>query len=233
MKHTILAIGLVLAATAGAAAEGNPAATAARQWREKHERAIVDEYFSLLAVPNVARDRENIQRNADMLVSMMERRGIAARLVTVPGANPVVFGEMRSPGAKRTLVFYAHYDGQPLDPKEWSTPPFSPVLKSAGADAKNAKVIALPPPGVPFDPESRIYARSVADDKAPIIALLTAIDAIRAAGLSLKSNIKFAFEGEEEAGSPNFARILEANKQLFSGDVWLGLDGPVHQSRRQ
>ena len=49
----------------------------------------------------------------------------------------------------------------------------------------------------------------------------------------MKSNIKFAFEGEEEAGSPNFAKILAANKELFSGDVWLSCDGPTHQTGRQ
>jgi acetylornithine deacetylase/succinyl-diaminopimelate desuccinylase-like protein len=234
MKRTILVTALLLAAATTAVAQGNLAANAARQWREQHERAIVDEFFSLLAIPNVARDKENIKRNADMLVSMMEKRGISARQVSVAGANPVVYGEIKSPGATRTIVFYAHYDGQPLDPKEWATPPFSPVLKGAASDEEtNGRGIPLPPPGARFDPESRIYARAAADDKAPIMALMTALDAIRAASLSTKSNIKFAFEGEEEAGSPNFARILSANKQLFSGDVWLGLDGPVHQSRRQ
>jgi acetylornithine deacetylase/succinyl-diaminopimelate desuccinylase-like protein len=228
MKRRFLLLALLFVAVAtGAVAQGNPAATAARQWGQQRERAIIDEYFSLLSIPNVTRDRENIQRNAEMLISMMEKRGISARLVTVPGANPVLFGEIDAPSATRTLVFLAHYDGQPLDPKGWSTPPFSPSLKT------NGQVIPLPAPGSHFDPESRIYPRSAADDKAPIMALLSAIDAIRAARLSTKSNIKFVFEGEEEAGSTNFAKILGSNKQLFSGDVWLHLDGPLHQSRRQ
>ena len=63
--------------------------------------------------------------------------------------------------------------------------------------------------------------------------MLAAVDAIRAAGLKTKSNIKFAFEGEEEAGSPNLAQTLAANKELFAGDVWLVCDGPLHQTRRQ
>jgi acetylornithine deacetylase/succinyl-diaminopimelate desuccinylase-like protein len=84
-----------------------------------------------------------------------------------------------------------------------------------------------------LDPESRLYARSARDDKAPIMALMTAVDAIRAASLKLKSNIKFAFEGEEEAGSANLEKILAANRELFAGDVWLMCDGPVHQTRRQ
>ena len=234
MQRTIFTLALCLAAaTTSALAQNNPAAQAARQWRQQHERAIVDEFVSLLAIPNIARDKANIQRNAETIAAMMQKRGIAARLVSVPNANSVVFGEIRTPGAVRTIVFYAHYDGQPLNPNEWATPPFSPVLKKSGVPSSSKQTIPLPPAGTPFDPESRLYARGAGDDKAPIIALLTAMDAIRATGLRMKSNIKFAFEGEEEAGSTNFAAILAANKELFSGDVWLSLDGPVHQSRRQ
>jgi len=210
----------------------NPASQAARQWRQQHERAIVDEFVSLLAIPNIAADGANIQRNAETIAAMMQKRGIAARLVSVPGGNPVVFGEIKTPGATRTIVFYAHYDGQPLDPKEWATPPFTPTLRDKQIE-RDGQVIALPAAGKPFDPEWRMYARGSADDKAPIIAMLAAVDAIRAAGLKLKSNVKFAFEGEEEAGSTNLAKTLAANKELFAGDVWLSCDGPLHQTRRQ
>ena len=86
-----------------------------REWREQHERAIIDEFMALLAIPDIASDRENIQRNADLIAKMLEQRGVAAKQVSVPGSNPVVFGEIKTPGATRTLVFYAHYDGQPLD----------------------------------------------------------------------------------------------------------------------
>ena len=223
---------LLTCLAAVAIAQTNPAALAARQWRQQHERAIVDEFFSLLALPNVSRDAANIQRNAEAVAKMMEQRGVPARLVTVPGANPVVFGEIRTPGARRTVVFYAHYDGQPLDPKEWASPPFSPVLRDRPLD-KDGQVIPLPAAGTAFNPEWRIYARSAGDDKAPIISLLTALDAIHAAGLALQSNVKFVFEGEEEAGSTHLEQILAANKDLFSGDVWLICDGPTHQSRRQ
>jgi acetylornithine deacetylase/succinyl-diaminopimelate desuccinylase-like protein len=210
----------------------NPAALAARQWREQHERAIVDEFVALLAIPDIASDRANIQRNAEAIAAMLEKRGIAAKLVSVPGGNPVVFGEIKTPGATRSIVFYAHYDGQPLDPKEWATPPFTPTLRDKQLE-RDGRVIPLPPPGQPFNPEWRLYARGAADDKAPIIAMLAAVDAIRAAGLKTRSNIKFAFEGEEEAGSPNLEKTLAANKELFSGDVWLMCDGPLHQTRRQ
>jgi len=214
-----------------ALAQTNPAAQAARQWRRQHERAIIDEFVAFLKIPNVTQDRENIRRNAEFIAKMMETRGIASRLVSVEGANPVVFGEMKTPGAVRTIVFYAHYDGQPLDPKEWATPPFTPTLRSQTIE-RGGRAIPLPPPGTSFDPESRLYARSAGDDKAPIISLMAAVDAISAAGLKMKSNIKFAFEGEEEAGSANLEKILTTNKELFSGDLWLMCDGPVHQTRR-
>jgi len=163
---------------------------------------------------------------------MLRKRGIAPKLVSVPGGNPVVFGEIQTPGATRTIVFYAHYDGQPLDPKEWATPPFQPTLRDKQIE-RDGQVIPWPAPGRPIDPEWRLYARGAADDKAPIIAMLSAVDAIRAAGLRTKSNIKFAFEGEEEANSVNLEKTLAANKELFAGDLWLMCDGPLHQTRRQ
>jgi acetylornithine deacetylase/succinyl-diaminopimelate desuccinylase-like protein len=184
---------LILAALC-AAAQANPAAQAARQWRETHERAIVEEFIALLSLPNIAR-------------------------------------EIATPGATRTVVFYAHYDGQPLDPKEWATPPWQPVLRD-GPLEKDGRVIPLPASGK-FDPEWRLYARSTGDDKAPIIALAAALDALKAAAIPLGSNVKFIFEGEEEAGSPHLGQITAANRDLLRGDVWLICDGPVHQSRRQ
>jgi acetylornithine deacetylase/succinyl-diaminopimelate desuccinylase-like protein len=210
----------------------NSAALAARQWRQGHERAIVDEFVALLAIPDISADHANIQRNAEAIAAMMSKRGIVPKLVSVPGGNPIVFGEIVTPGATRTIVFYAHYDGQPLDPKEWANPPFTPTLRDKQLE-RDGQVIPLPAPGHPFDPEWRLYARGAADDKAPIIAMLVALDAIRAAGLKTRSNIKFAFEGEEEAGSSNLEATLAANKALFAGDVWLMCDGPLHQTRRQ
>ena len=111
-----------------AVGQTNPASIAARQWREQHERAIVDEFVALLAIPNISSDRANILRNAESIVQMMAKRGVAAKLMSVPGSNPVVFGEIKTPGATRTIGFYAHYDGQPLDPKEWASPPWAPHI---------------------------------------------------------------------------------------------------------
>jgi len=231
MKRLVL--GSLLVAASGLAAQTNPVSIDARLYRQQHERAIVDEYISLLSIPNISRDRANIRRNAEAIAAMMTRRGIDSRLVTVDSANPIVFGEIRTPGATKTIAFYAHYDGQPLDEKEWATPPFTPTLREPPTpDNQLGRVVSLPAKDAPFNPEWRLYARGAGDDKAPIMALMSALDAIRASGVQLKANIKFAFEGEEEAGSPNLERMLEANRDLFKADLWLICDGPVHQTRR-
>ncbi len=201
---------LWLAFAALAQAQLNRAAAAANQWRVAHQQAILAEFMDLLAIPNLASDRPNIRRNAAAVEAILEKRGVKTQLLEVPDAPPVVYGAIESPGAARTVIFYAHYDGQPLDPKEWATPPWRPVLR-----------------------DGRIYARSASDDKAPIIAIATALDALHAARIPLRSNIKFVFEGEEEAGSPHLAAILAKYKDLLASDVWLICDGPVHQSRRQ
>ncbi|HTS29296.1 MAG TPA: M20/M25/M40 family metallo-hydrolase [Bryobacteraceae bacterium] len=224
-------IALWLACAALSHAQSNPAAVAARHWRESHERAILAEFQDLLALPNLARDDAGIRRNAAAVSAIFEKRGVKTRLLEVPDAPPVVFGEIRTPGAARTVVFYAHYDGQPLDPKEWATPPWQPVLRNRPLD-QGGDVIPLPSSG-PINPEWRIYARSASDDKAPLVAIAGALDALQASKTPLHSNVKFVFEGEEEAGSPHLAGIIEKYKDLLASDVWLICDGPVHQSRRQ
>jgi len=230
MKQFVLWLSVTLLPIA-AVAQTNPAAQAARQWRQQNERPIVEEFVRFLRIPNVTRDRANIERNAEFIVKMMEGRGIAAKLVSMEGANPIVFGEIRTPGATRTIAFYAHYDGQPLDETEWATPPFTPTLRSQAME-RGGQVMSLPPRGTPFDPEARLYARSAGDDKASIIAMMAALDALRAAGLRMNSNIKFAFDGEEETGSPNLEKMLAGNRELFAADIWLFCDGPLHQTRR-
>lgn len=210
----------------------NPASVAARQWRQAHEREIMAEFVELLSIPNIARDKANIRRNAEAIAAMFAKRGAQARLVVEPDANPVVFAELKTPGATRTIVLYAHYDGQPLEASEWLNPPFTPTLRDKAIE-KDGQVVPLATAKFPLDPEMRLYARSASDDKAPILAMATALDAIKAAGLKTRSNVRFVFEGEEEAGSANLGRILAAHKELFSADVWLICDGPVAQTRQQ
>jgi acetylornithine deacetylase/succinyl-diaminopimelate desuccinylase-like protein len=215
MKIQAFVFSILIAGTLNSQAQSQRAASVAGERRKAHEADLIQQFTTLLAIPNVASDRENIERNANLLKSLLEDRGVESRLLTVPGANPVVFGEIKTPSAKHTIVFYAHYDGQPVTSSEWDgNAPFTPVTRKVNG-------------------EDRIFARSASDDKGAIMAQLAALDALRAAQLQFRSNIRFIWEGEEEAGSPHLEAILDANRELVQNDVWLVCDGPVDQSGAQ
>jgi acetylornithine deacetylase/succinyl-diaminopimelate desuccinylase-like protein len=222
----------VLLVTFRAVSVAQSANGSVRAYRAAHEVQIVNEFVELLSIPNVASDSVNIEHNASVLIEMMTRRGIQA--MRLPGNNspPAVFGELKTPGATLTIGFYAHYDGQPVDPSQWSSEPFKPILRDKSTEL-GGQVIPFPKNGDKFDPEWRLYARSASDDKAPIIAMLAAIDALKASNTRLGVNLKFLFDGEEEAGSPHLGDIVTRNANRLGADVWICADGPVHQSRSQ
>src|SRR5262249_28912965 len=112
------------------AAPPDPAAVAAktRAWRAAHEREIIAEFAQLLAIPNLASDASNIERNAVAIAAMLDRRGVKPHIIREEGVPPLVVGDLAAPGAKQTIAFYAHYDGQPVDATQWSSPPWTPVL---------------------------------------------------------------------------------------------------------
>lgn len=195
-----------------------------------HRGEIVGELVELLRIPNVAADSVNIRRNAEVLVGMMERRGISVRLLET-GGPPMVYGELPAPGATTTLLLYAHYDGQPVDPAKWvGHSPWEPVLRDA-ALAHGGEIIPFPADGE-YDPEWRLYARSASDDKGPIVGLMAALDALRAAGRAPTVNLKFLFEGDEEAGSPNLEQVVREHGELLRSDLVIMTDGPEHPSGR-
>jgi len=213
------------------AADAPKRSEAVARWRKAHEVAIVRELADFVALPNIASDRPNIERNAQHLLGLLRQRGIEAKLLEEPGSPPAVYGELRTPGAQYTVMFYAHYDGQPVDPSQWTGAPFKPVLRSAASEA-GGQDMAMPPEGKQVPEEARLYGRSTSDDKGAIVAMLSALDAMRANKVTPSVNLKFYFEGEEEAGSPHLRSFLEHNRDLLKSDAWVMCDGPVHQSRR-
>ncbi len=104
---------------------------AVRAYRAAHEKEILRELSDLLALPNVATNVADIERNADRLTAMLQRRGFEVqRLSAGEGTPPSLLAGLRVPGAKRTVVFYAHYDGQPVDQQGWVSDPFKPMLRT-------------------------------------------------------------------------------------------------------
>lgn len=201
-----------------------------KTWVDAHRTQILAELVELLSIPNVAADRPNIRRNADHLRALLQRRGFSAELLETTG-NPLVHGELRVPGATRTLLLYAHYDGQPVDPGSWKQPdPFKPVLRTSRID-QGGQEIALPPSGAIQD-DWRFYARSAADDKSPIVALCAALDALKASGLVPTSNIRVILDGEEEASSPSLVPAIGRYRDKLRADLMVIFDGPIHTSGR-
>ncbi len=210
----------------------DPVVEKVRAYRAAHELAILGEFRELLAIPNVASDDANIRANAAAIVRLLERRGVRATLFDGEGGPPAVYGEMTAPGAKKTMVFYAHYDGQPVDPAKWAGAPWEPVVRSASLES-GGREVPWDSLTSPVDRNFRVYGRSAGDDKASIAGLLAALDALSAAGRRLSVNVKFFFEGEEEAGSPHLSDVLRRNAARLASDLWLFCDGPVHQSGRK
>src|SRR5579859_5015410 len=211
------------------------AAKAVREYREENEDRIIRELREFLSIPNIASDAKNIQKNAARLQLMLEARGIETHFLPIEGRGPVVFGKLETQGAKRTVIFYAHYDGQPVDAAAWTDhAPFEPILYDNAIEGGGKRIPFPATSATPhYKDDWRIYARSSSDDKSPIVALLAALDALNENKIPLAVNLKVVFEGEEEAGSPNLEKTLNLHKNLLTGDLLLTIDGNIHPSGRQ
>lgn len=208
------------------------AITAAQDWRVAHGAELLQDFAALLAMPNDANDAKDIRKNADYISGLFAARGFEMKLLEADDAPPLIYGNLETPGAMRTIAIYVHYDGQPTQAVDWTHPPFEPTLYSRAMTDGGAP-ISFPKTGDAINDEWRLYARSAGDDKAPIPALLAALDALAGADIPLSSNIKLIFDGEEEAGSRHLEDYLAAHREKLSDvDLWLFCDGPTHQSRR-
>jgi acetylornithine deacetylase/succinyl-diaminopimelate desuccinylase-like protein len=227
LKISLLFIFLILKIE-GAIGQKNEISIAQKQ-------AYLSEFVDLLAIPNVVTDTLNISKTAQFIGKMMEKRGITPQYLDgyTKGMPPVVFGEINV-GAKETIVFYAHYDGQPVNPNNWAEGlhPFKPKLYNGALDKGAIEI--------PFDFSSnnlsddwRIYARSASDDKGGVFAILNAYDILVKSGQKPTVNLKFFFEGEEEAGSVHLGEILQKHKDKLNYTQWIICDGPVNQTGRK
>ena len=227
-KLLLAVISCVIAAPISAQSGGD----VARSYREAHEVEILKDFVELLSYPNSARDLDDITRAAEYIRDELLEVGVDSELLQLEGVPPIVYGELNVPGATRTLGIYVHYDGQPVDPSNWTHPPFEPTLYTAPIP-QGGRELPMPDPGDPIDPAWRLYARSAGDDKAPIAALLPVLRAFRESGTQSTSNLILFFDGEEEAGSRNLPRYMETFKERLDPiDIWLFFDGPAHPSGR-
>ncbi len=232
MKTTRIHITIILLAlTCKLSAQNNLQKVTA--FRQANQQQIIDEYLKLVSIPDESNDSANIKLNAAFIMGMLEKRGVHAELLTPLQGNPVVFGEVKVPGAKKTVNFYAHYDGQPVNPKQWAPglKPFTPVFITAPVE--QGGTIVNYTPGMAIDPSWRLTGRGSADDKAGVMSIINAYDALVKSNIKPTCNIKFFFEGEEEKGSQSLAEIFRKYKDKLSSDVWIICDGPRHVSGKK
>jgi len=160
----------------------------------------VSELKKYLAIPSISAlpERANdVLRCAEWTVEELKAIGLEnVRLIETPG-HPIVYGEwLHAPDAP-TMLFYGHYDVQPVDPLElWESPPFEATVR-----------------------DGEIYARGAADDKGQVFMHCKAIEAFFKTEGRLPVNIKVLIEGEEEVGSKNLDKFVQANKKLLAADV--------------
>ena len=209
---------------------GEEVLDAVRLFRSQHEVEILSELTTLVALPNIATDLDDMERNAEHLTGLLESRRFEVQFLRADGGPPVVYGQRLNDEAKITVVFYAHYDGQAVVPELWSSDPFEVVVRTGRLEA-GGEDVPFDDLKAPINPEWRLYGRSTSDDKVSIIALLTALDALDAAGIEPGINIKLLLDGEEERSSPHIPEILRSNVDLLAADLWVFCDGPMHQTR--
>jgi acetylornithine deacetylase/succinyl-diaminopimelate desuccinylase-like protein len=220
LRTAVSLLALVLSAHVLGQANASPVA----QWRAAHERQIVDELMQLVSLPNVAGNDAEMQRNADLLEQLFARRGFRVEQSKGPGA-PVVLATLDVPAARGTLTLYIHYDGQLVTASEWTRcQPFVPCIYGPSGE------IPLDDARKTFDPQWRMYGRSTSDDKGPIVAVLSAMDALRATGKAPTWNLRVVLDGEEEAGSASFLRFAAERGAALKADLAITLDGPRHAS---
>jgi len=174
-----------------------------------HEQAdaYVDGFYEFLRIPSVSTDpkyKADIERCANWVVDEMKRIGFNNCRTIATDGQPVVYGEWLEAGDDvPTLLVYAHYDVQPIDPiKLWDSDPFEPTLR-----------------------DGKLYARGVVDDKCGVWINLKAFESMFETEGKLPVNVKLFFEGEEECGSPNMQPFVEANKDLLKADALILCDG--------
>jgi acetylornithine deacetylase/succinyl-diaminopimelate desuccinylase-like protein len=171
------------------------------QYLQAQLPTYLEEIVRLCAQPSLSASGQGVLECSYIVGSLLEKHGLQAQ--SYPGyGSPILVGKLKGT-SDRTLLFYNHYDVQPVEPLElWTTPPFQPTER-----------------------DGKLFARGVSDDKGEFIARLAALDAVREAyGGRLPCSVLFVLEGQEEIGSPHIARFVKdhAAELVCHGAVWEG-----------
>lgn len=194
---------------------------------------IFPDYFELLAMPSDSIKPEDIQKNAAWLAKAFEKRGFTAQELDNKG-KPLVFASYEgNKGNRPTILFYIHFDAQPVVPAQWSQKdPWAPVVKRRGADGKWTEVDKGELFRPDFDPELRVFARAAADDKGPIAMFLASFDLLRDRKKLPSVDVKLMLDSEEETSSAGMPAVVAKYGALLKADALVVFDAAEHASGR-
>ena len=160
------------------------------QHRDTHLQELND-FLRIPSISSLSEHKQDMQVAASWLAAAMKRINLENISIDETGGHPVVYADWLHAPGKPTILFYGHYDVQPVDPLNlWETPPFEPTVR-----------------------DNKLFARGASDDKGQVFMHLKAIEALFALDGTLPVNVKFIIEGEEEIGSPNYHLTLKKIKK--------------------
>ena len=186
--------------------------------------------MEILSIPNDAAYPQQIDRNIQWLDHELTKRTFKVTLLPSK-SRPFLFAEYKVSDKLPTVLFYMHFDGQPVAANAWKQPDaYTPVLKMKSDTGW--KLISGSTRGLSYDPEWRVFARSASDDKGPIAMFLSAFDLLFQQKKKPAYNVKLILDSEEEKGSPNLPAMVKQHTALLKADRFVILDGPRHNSNR-
>ena len=194
-------------------------------------RNILLSHKELVSIPNLPKDPDAMLENIGWVKKQYNTLGFSTTLLKT-NTLPILLAEKEYDPEYKTVLFYFHIDGQPIDPEAWDqSHPFEPVLKEQDKDG-NWHIIAWNNLENTINDDWRIFARAAADDKAPIIMLLAALKILKTTNNIPKFNIKVIFDPEEEYGSRALLSSLNQYKEQYDSDFFIVMDGPAHNSNK-
>ncbi len=200
------------------------------RWVNDQMYEAITEHRDLVSIPCDAFYPEDMDKNIEWLHTAFKKRGFEVKSLSTP-TIPIVLAEKKIDPKLPTVLFYIHFDGQPVDASKWDQDdPFTPVLKRQNAEG----VWEIVPyeQAKDWDKEWRAYARAAADDKGPIIMFLHALDILEQQKIRPAYNIKVLLDGEEEKGSAGLKKTVEKYRDEYQADRMIIMDGPAHPTNR-
>ena len=179
------------------------------EYATKQRKRFEEELFEFLKIPSISTlpdHKTDMGKAAAFVQQKLQEAGLDISEVIEGQGHPLVYGESEQDPNKPTILFYGHYDVQPVDPvHEWISPPFEPTVR-----------------------DGQVYARGASDDKGQLLANIKALDVLHQTQGHLPVNVKVLVEGEEEVGGESITAYIASNPERLAADIALVSDTSMY-----